>query len=169
MQEGALMNQCERRRVQRYIMRIPLAFRPLADVSNPQRYAEIVDISPFGICFSTHSHLPVGSGLQMFLKLPKEVIGKPSPEWRWWGTVVRVTRDTEDSFDMGVRFAAYDEINEPLDSVVRHAKEQQSTQQVISEAEAPRLSTYTSDRISALAATDRPTAARKWKKWIIVP
>ena len=80
------MNECERREAQRYIMRIPLTFCPVTrGAAPPQRYGEIVDISPLGMCFLARNGAVVGETLRMFLKLPKDVMGKPSPEWCWTG------------------------------------------------------------------------------------
>jgi hypothetical protein len=103
------MDEWERRQAPRYVMRIPLTFRPATHVAaSPRTYGEIVDISPLGVSFLTRNGAVVGETLQMFLKLPEEVIGKPSPEWCWTGRVVRVRPLADRFFEIGVRFAGYE-------------------------------------------------------------
>lgn len=139
------MNECERREAQRYIMRIPLTFCPVSrGAAPPQRYGEIVDISPLGMCFLARNGAVVGETLRMFLKLPKDVIGKPSPEWCWTGGVVRVTPLADRYFEIGVRFVGYDEAKGPSNLRVRHTKEQHCTQ-IDSAGEPARFSAKASD------------------------
>jgi hypothetical protein len=151
--------------------RIPLTFRPVTHTGvSPQRYGNIVDISPLGMCFLTRNGAVVGETLQMFLRLPKDVIGKPSPEWCWTGRVVRVTPLADRFFEIGVRFVGYDEAKEPSDLEARHAKEQHSTQ-IVSAGEPAQLSAKASDHDSEPKHIDGPAKARPrtWTKCIVVP
>lgn len=100
------MEECERRHVQRYVMRIPLAFRPVTPAGLPRCSGEIVNISPLGICFSTFTALATGTTVKVFLKLPQDVIGHPSPGWRWVGKVVYVRSRDTGGVEMGVQFIA---------------------------------------------------------------
>lgn len=102
------MEECERRHAQRYPMRIPLTFRPVTPAKLPKCYGEIVNISPHGVCFSTYSAVATGTTLKVFLKLPKDVIGHPSPEWCWTGKVVHIRSRATGGVEMGVRFMACD-------------------------------------------------------------
>jgi len=102
------MQECERRRARRYMMQVPLAFR-LPDLPNTSRCCgEILNISATGVCFSTHTPASRGTRLKVFLKLPKDVMGSPSPEWEWIGKVVYLRTLDHKAYEMGVEFLAYD-------------------------------------------------------------
>lgn len=100
------MKECEKRHAQRYVMRTPLAFRPLTSAKLPECSGEIVNISALGVCFSTYSALAVGTTLAVFLKLPEGVIGHPSPAWEWMGKVVYLRSGPTGGFEIGVQFMA---------------------------------------------------------------
>ena len=104
------VESCERRQTNRYVIRIPVTFQASASAAADMCFGEILNLSPGGICFSTSKALVVGNAVSVFLKVPPEVIGKPSPEWRWSGQVVHVQlRDScEDISHVGVRFIAYE-------------------------------------------------------------
>jgi len=100
------MDNCERRHTRRYMVRIPLNFQEYGKPSAPKRFGEIVNISPYGVCFSTSVAPAVGQMLGIFLKLPKDVIGEPSPEWFWTGRVIygRPCNDPSSYSEVGVQF-----------------------------------------------------------------
>lgn len=102
------MEHCERRSTRRFVVKIPLNFREHASSSESKHFGEIVNISPHGVCFSTSAAPAVGATLGVFLKIPKEVIGNPSPEWYWVGRViyVRPSKRSEGNFEVGVLFLA---------------------------------------------------------------
>jgi hypothetical protein len=104
------MQDPERRCVKRYVIRVPLAFRSRKSRDMPELFGEIVDVSPCGICFSTASPLDVGTPVDVLLKLPTNVIGRPSPEYIWTGRVVHVrpSRTSEWLSEVGVVFFACD-------------------------------------------------------------
>lgn len=100
------MMDCERRYTQRYVMRVPFAFQPVAPVKLAVCSGEIIDISAHGMRFSTYSAVASGTTVKLFLKLPRDVIGRPSPAWRWLGKVVHVRSRATGGVEMGVQFIA---------------------------------------------------------------
>jgi hypothetical protein len=104
------MQDLERRYARRYVMRIPLAFRPLRSLEMPNQCGQIVDISACGICFSASNALSLGTTVGVFLKLPTNIVGKPAPEFTWTGRVVHVRPSSvsEGATEVGVEFIASD-------------------------------------------------------------
>jgi PilZ domain len=82
------MKKLIRRRAPRYLIRIPLRFRPLASPEMPYQIAESLNLSARGVSFATRFPLDVGTPVQLYLKVPEEVTGKPSSEWRCRGQVI---------------------------------------------------------------------------------
>lgn len=54
------------------------------------QFAETCDISASGLCIVADLPLPIGSSVEMFLKMPAEVMGEPARDWCCRGRVVRV-------------------------------------------------------------------------------
>jgi PilZ domain len=108
----SVMEYCERRQTLRYVMRIPLNFRELSSPQTAKQFGEIINVSPGGVCFLARVTPSVGAAVGVFLKIPAEVIGKPSPEWQWTGQVVHVRFGNvpEGSSYVGVRFIACDSV-----------------------------------------------------------
>jgi PilZ domain len=104
------METCERRRTNRYVIRIPLNFEEVPSAKSTTKFGEINNLSPQGVCFSTKVVLAVGATVGIFLKVPEDVIGKPSPEWHWIGEVVYVMSDGAPDYGycVGVRFIEYE-------------------------------------------------------------
>jgi hypothetical protein len=71
---------------------------------------ESEDLSESGAFFSTDTPLVVGSALEILLKMPEEITGKPATEWRCTGHVVRLQPiDTSRrKFGVGVQFDCYE-------------------------------------------------------------
>src|SRR6267143_473741 len=88
------MKKLQRHRPPRYLVRIPLRFRLLASPEMPDQIAESLNLSARGVSFATRFPLDVGTPIQLYLKVPKEITGKPSPEWRCRGQVIH-TRPIE--------------------------------------------------------------------------
>ncbi len=84
------MTTSERRSSPRLNLRIPLRFRPIANTTILQQRAESVNLSQHGVYFTTDFPLKVGTPLELFLKMPKELAGEVSPELRCNARVVRV-------------------------------------------------------------------------------
>lgn len=80
----------ERRYTQRLKMRIPLRVRPGGNSDAQSQAVESSDISARGFYFLTDLPLHVGSHLQVFLRMPREIAGRPAPEWCCTCRVVRV-------------------------------------------------------------------------------
>jgi hypothetical protein len=60
----------------------------------PDEIAESLNLSARGVSFATRFPLSVGTPIQLYLKVPEEVTGKPSSEWRCRGQVIH-TRPVE--------------------------------------------------------------------------
>lgn len=74
----------------------------------PEKRAESVNLSQRGILFASNSRIPEGEVVEILLKMPEEVTGQPTTEWRCTGQVARV--ELADSFNgkfgVGVQFIA---------------------------------------------------------------
>ena len=55
----------------------------------PEHRAESIDLSGRGVLLETPLNLQVGSTVEFRLKLPEEITGQPTTEWRCRGCVVR--------------------------------------------------------------------------------
>jgi hypothetical protein len=86
----------DRRYTQRLKLRIPLRICSGHYSDAPPQAVESSDISARGFYFLTDLPLRVGSPLQVFLRMPREIAGKPSPEWCCTCRVVRVDQDKSD-------------------------------------------------------------------------
>jgi hypothetical protein len=54
----------------------------------PYQVAESLNLSARGVSFATRFPLDVGTSIQLYLKVPEEVTGKPSSEWCCRGHVI---------------------------------------------------------------------------------
>jgi hypothetical protein len=79
----------DRRSTQRHGLRIPLRLR-IWGSSDSEHKAESVDVSERGALVETDLLLRVGSVVDLHLKLPEEITGQPTTEWRCRGRVVRI-------------------------------------------------------------------------------
>jgi Tfp pilus assembly protein PilZ len=75
-----------------------------------ERRAESLDLSEKGTFFVTDVPIPIGSAVEILLKMPEEVTGKPTTEWRCSGHVVRLQPvDTpRGKLGVGVEFDYYE-------------------------------------------------------------
>jgi PilZ domain len=80
----------------------------------PEYRAESVNISQRGIFFSTKHALNEGEIVEVFLKMPQEVSGEETTEWRCTGHVVRTEKDEslKHKMGVGVQFYCY-EVSRP--------------------------------------------------------
>jgi len=85
--------------------------------SAPERRSESVNLSDRGILFATDSPMPVGTVVEVLLKMPEEITGEPTTEWLCSGHVVRVDpiNSPRGSHGVGVQFDCY-QISRNLDS-----------------------------------------------------
>ena len=79
----------DRRLTQRHSLRIPLRLR-IWGADGPEHRAESIDLSGRGALLDTELPLQLGSAVELHLKLPEEITGQPTTEWRCRGRVVRV-------------------------------------------------------------------------------
>ena len=79
----------ERRISRRLQVTTPLRVRVWKSGS-AQRRTESVNISKTGAFFATDLPIAIGSAVEILLKMPEELTGKPAAEWRCTGHVVRL-------------------------------------------------------------------------------
>ncbi len=98
------MQESDRRHTPRFDLRIPLSIQPLDSSGTPTKQVVSSNISSRGVYFATDLPLRVGTPLQMTLRMPEEVVGKPSREWCCSGRVVRVhpNGSSHDKLGIGV-------------------------------------------------------------------
>jgi Tfp pilus assembly protein PilZ len=99
----------DRRLADRYKMNTPLRVR-LWKSAVPECTAESVNLSQRGIYFATDSELRKGETVEVFFKMPDEIVGEPTGEWRCTGHVVRVEeiRAPGGKQGVGVQFDCYE-------------------------------------------------------------
>jgi len=75
-----------------------------------ERKAESENLSERGTFFSTDAPLAVGSAVEILVRMPEEITGKPATEWRCTGHVVRLEPvDTpRGKVGVGVQFDCYE-------------------------------------------------------------
>jgi PilZ domain len=84
------MDAHERRRETRVDVRIPLRFRPMANLNVPEQKAESVNVSPLGVYFTTDFPLAVGARLVLWMTMPPQVTAGESRDVRCVARVVHV-------------------------------------------------------------------------------
>lgn len=75
-----------------------------------ERKAESENLSECGAFFATDTPLAIGSEVEILLKMPEEITGKPATDWRCTGRVVRLQPiDTpHGKLGVGVQFDCYE-------------------------------------------------------------
>jgi len=79
-----------RRRAPRHEVRIPLRICPLSQNGILAQEVESLNVSRLGVCFETNTPFHVGSDIEIYLKLPKEIAGRDLPVWRCLSRIVHV-------------------------------------------------------------------------------
>lgn len=76
----------------------------------PEERAESLNLSQRGIFFASNSCIAEGEVVEILLKMPEEITGQPTTEWRCTGQVVRVERadSYKGKFGVGVQFYCYE-------------------------------------------------------------
>lgn len=76
----------------------------------PEERAESVNLSQRGILFASDSRIAEGEVVEILLKMPEEITGQPTTEWRCTGQVVRVEPAAafQGKFGVGVQFYCYE-------------------------------------------------------------
>lgn len=100
----------ERRSARRFIMKVPLKFRPMKTATHPEESAASMNISTHGVFFATDQKVSKGLMLQVHLKMPREVVGDEVTEWCFTGRVAHVESlgATKDKSGVGVQFLYYE-------------------------------------------------------------
>ena len=100
----------ERRVARRYYFKAPLRVRRFK-ISKDEFSAESENLSEHGIFFATESSFPIGTPVEIFLRMPEEVTGEPATDWLCTGHVVRIVPSPH-SFPgrvgVGVKFDCYE-------------------------------------------------------------
>jgi hypothetical protein len=99
----------ERRISPRHLLKTPLRVRVWKSGSTERR-AESQNLSESGTFFATDEPMDIGSAVEILLKMPEEISGNPTTEWRCTGHVVRVEPiDTpRGKLGIGVQFDFYE-------------------------------------------------------------
>ncbi len=99
----------ERRFAARVDVKVTVRVR-IPKSTEPEQWAESLNLSPRGICFATDLYLQKGSAVHMSFEMPEEVSKKPVSEWRCTGHVVHVepSRSPKGAICVGVAFDCYE-------------------------------------------------------------
>ena len=99
----------DRRFTKRQNLRIPLRIR-IWKSDIPEKRAESLNLSQRGIFFAADSSLAAGEIVEILLKMPYEITGEPTTEWRCTGHVVRVepVDSPRGRLGVGVHFDCYE-------------------------------------------------------------
>ena len=99
----------ERRNSRRQLLKAKLRVRAWKSGWNEQR-AESENLSERGLFFATGAPLVVGSAVEVLLKMPEEISGRPTTEWRCTGHGVRLEPvDTpRGKLGVGIQFDCYE-------------------------------------------------------------
>lgn len=100
----------------RYAMQIPLCVRPLDPAGSPPQIVMSTNISSTGLYFASDTPFEVGTQVEILLRMPEEVVGRPSREWLCRGRVARVHEYLSgDHVGVGVQFYFYDVLKPTLE------------------------------------------------------
>jgi Tfp pilus assembly protein PilZ len=80
----------DRRSARRFIMKVPLRFRPMKETSAHEETAASMNISTHGVFFATEKKVSEGLLLQVHLKMPREIAGDDVEEWSFTARVAHV-------------------------------------------------------------------------------
>lgn len=99
----------DRRITTRHVLKTPIRFR-IRKSSMPEQRAETENVSERGVFFATKSPISVGNAVDLLLKMPEEITGQKTTEWRCTGHVVRVVPQSfpEQNLGVGVEFDFYE-------------------------------------------------------------
>jgi len=103
------VQESDRRNSRRHQFKTPLRVRVWK--SGPsERQAESENISERGAFFDTDAPLAIGTAVEILLKMPEEITGRPSADWRCTGHVVRLQpfETPRGKLGVGVQFDCYE-------------------------------------------------------------
>jgi len=100
----------DRRSARRFIMKVPLRFRPMKETSIHEETAASMNISTHGVFFATEQRVSEGLLLQVHLKMPREIAGDDVEEWSFAARVAHVESlgATSKISGVGVQFLYYE-------------------------------------------------------------
>ena len=112
----------ERRLAPRLDVKVPVRVH-IPKSTEPDQWAESLNVSPRGICFVTDLSLQKGSAVDMTFEMPEEVSKKPPSEWRCTGHVVHVQQGgpSQWAICVGVAFDCY-EVLPPTQAAVNRGQ-----------------------------------------------
>lgn len=98
----------DRRASLRHNFKVPLRIR-IWKSAVPEQRGESLNLSERGILFATDSVMPVGTVVEVLLKMPEEITGEPTTEWLCSGHVVHVEPidSQRGKHGVGVQFDCY--------------------------------------------------------------
>jgi len=93
----------------RHLLKTALRVRVWKSGSTERR-AESENLSERGTFFATDAPLAIGSALEILVRMPEEITGKPATEWRCTGHVVRLepAETPRGKLGVGVQFDCYE-------------------------------------------------------------
>jgi hypothetical protein len=98
----------DRRVSLRHNFRVPIRVR-FWKSRLPEQRSESENLSEGGILFATNSRIPVGTVIEVLLKMPEAITGEPTTEWLCSGHVVRVEpiESPRGKIGVGMQFDCY--------------------------------------------------------------
>lgn len=99
----------------RFNLKIPLRFRPILNPQPPVQRAESVNLSQHGVYFATDFPLNVGTPLELFLAMPRELTGREETEVHCIARVVHIQRNAflGSRSGVGVHIERYESVSTP--------------------------------------------------------
>jgi hypothetical protein len=103
------VHQSDRRNSRRIQFKTALRLRVWKSAS-AERRLESENLSEQGTFFASDSPMAIGTAVQILLKMPEEITGKPTTEWRCTGHVVRLqpVDASRSQLGVGVQFDCYE-------------------------------------------------------------
>jgi c-di-GMP-binding flagellar brake protein YcgR len=106
------MARNDRRQTARFDLEIPVSIRMVELPEEQPHMGLSTNISASGLYLSTDLPLNVGAPVEISMRMPEQVTGKPARDWRCRGQVVRVdaTEQSNAKPFVGVQFHYYEVI-----------------------------------------------------------
>lgn len=100
----------------RFALHVPLWIRPMDSSQTPSQRAETSNISASGLCMLTGLPFLLGAIVEMFLKMPAEIMGEIEREWCCKGRVVRVGEENpiDHQRPVAVKFQYYEVLGKEI-------------------------------------------------------
>ena len=113
----------DRRLIPRHDIRMPLRIRRYK-AAGPEESAESLNLSEYGVFFTTNAPLQMGLAVEVVVCMPAEVSGQESDVWHCIGRVVRVEQAESGAgtLSVAVRFDCYEVARAEQRRMARDAK-----------------------------------------------